>query len=770
MTLIRSSLVYGGSLKATNFLVCVALESDVQYKDELNSLIELQHMGIPLTFIHQSIGVAKTSNKFTAWFQFDHRKFDYMLWLDADILVLGDPLMEIQKHFNNRNSIMCAPELYDYMVRFPHVNQTALVWNPSLPAFHLLGNGERTSHGVCNTGVIFMHGSLLKDFLQALDLMKVAVNELNPFKRDRFLDSLLFVATVNALGVQITPLPYSLNFMTTFEVEIIEETQIDEVVLIHHLSDTEIYCISLDENGGNGDVVKQCKCMYHNEKAAANSKIFQKLSNVLTEEKCLFISGVKAEMGKRTSSENIENIFQTDQDQIKIANPSSPSPKPFEVEVAIRDTSDEFLFAHNIKCVWVWPLHNATVVVPTLADAVVDIGIACYCREPIEISADVTASDFSYCFNRTTVEVDLSAMAGNTQIPSQLVERECAVFNREEFRMRYKFQLDHISVSQVFGSRPQSAMAVTAALKLRLSIEAPSVIVVPTIDYIAYVHMNLVVSSLQTTGYLSYSVNPLMARTPASLPSQLRLYSFLNERTLVSRGLVYCCQTLKGVKTVEGLISSWDGQFLQIVLNVVPGRNSKHTDIIFNSLEYMASHFKEKCGLRIGRNMKKLGNLFITTKLSCIISIEESTIYAAVMSASAGSLDFVYIDSFDAHHGEVAYIRDVLKASFRSIITGGVLMGSRYSQRYFESIALSGMVDELSYSEQHAVLATHAESEHGNCDLLTNHFELSRLEVKDHATVLVDSTITTKKYFASECISSWYFIKIFSSKYHAGAV
>jgi len=110
------------------------------------------------------------------------------------------------------------------------------------------------------------------------------IQTLNPFRRDRFLDSLYIVRVIHMLGIQVHVMPYEHNYMANFEVEIFEETSTGDPILVHHLFDTEIYCAGIEED-------PKCVCVYNNEHAFGNSKIIKKLQLLVTNGYCLAIAG-----------------------------------------------------------------------------------------------------------------------------------------------------------------------------------------------------------------------------------------------------------------------------------------------------------------------------------------------------------------------------------------------------------------------------------------------------------------------------------------------
>ena len=246
LTLLRSMRLYGGLLNLADFLFYIPLRKDSTFIDNTGLIKQLSAMGAEVIFITQvDPSLPKTLNKITALkSSCDSFRYDYILWLDADIVVFGDPItrMELQKH-SYPGQIDCVPDFYSYLRRFPHVNSSEILWNPTLPYWQLLGDGEIAPHGTCNTGVLFFDILSLQKFLDILPRAIVEVDELNMHKNDRFLDSLYFVAALNMGGIRANIVSYDLNYMAFFEQEIYEEKCIvNDIIFAHFLHDTTMFC------------------------------------------------------------------------------------------------------------------------------------------------------------------------------------------------------------------------------------------------------------------------------------------------------------------------------------------------------------------------------------------------------------------------------------------------------------------------------------------------------------------------------------------------
>ena len=297
LTLIRSLRLYGGLLNDVTLIACITVDVIAPDETAISSnawslslvISQLAYVGAEISFIRQAPDhLPKTLNKLDALsLALDSFRFDYVLWLDADIVVFGDPIIrgELHKHFYP-GQIDCVPDFYSYLRRFPHINSTNLVWNPALPTWFLLGEGEVAPHGTCNTGVLFFDSMTLRKLLDAIPSAMEQINQLNPFKQDRFLDSLYFVSAVNRAGITANILSYDMNYMPFFEQEIREENVISkDIVFAHFLSNTSLHCTQrLDE---------ECSCYYFNDATVQvdNSPILKKVQSLLPFDVCQVMAG-----------------------------------------------------------------------------------------------------------------------------------------------------------------------------------------------------------------------------------------------------------------------------------------------------------------------------------------------------------------------------------------------------------------------------------------------------------------------------------------------
>ena len=110
LTLIRSIRLLGGSLNSASIAVTI-VQSNNSWSDQNLVLAELFRLNVEVKFTRKIFkNRPKTMNKFLA-FQWDNIRFDYILWLDADIVVFNDPMPHFMKHLHP-GEIKCVPDLY----------------------------------------------------------------------------------------------------------------------------------------------------------------------------------------------------------------------------------------------------------------------------------------------------------------------------------------------------------------------------------------------------------------------------------------------------------------------------------------------------------------------------------------------------------------------------------------------------------------------------------------------------------------------------------
>jgi hypothetical protein len=132
----------------------------------------------------------------------------------------------------------------------------------------------------------------LSRFITALPQVIIDINEINPFKKDRFLDSLYFVGVIHKMEIYCNILSFSMNYMPYMEEEMMEEKiVVFDITFGHLLSDSTLYCdMQLSDNGNN---VPLCSCKYLTSRYTIdpNSKFVEKIQPLLLSPTCQIMAG-----------------------------------------------------------------------------------------------------------------------------------------------------------------------------------------------------------------------------------------------------------------------------------------------------------------------------------------------------------------------------------------------------------------------------------------------------------------------------------------------
>jgi hypothetical protein len=144
----------------------------------------------------------------------------------------------------------------------------------------------------------------LNRFVSALPQVIIDINEINPFKKDRFLDSLYFVGVVHNMEIFCNILSFSMNYMPYMEEEMMEEKIIvSDITFGHLLSDSTLYCdmqitnnsiCGNDDNDNNRkESISLCSCKYLTSRYTIdpNSKFVEKIQPLLVSPTCQIMAG-----------------------------------------------------------------------------------------------------------------------------------------------------------------------------------------------------------------------------------------------------------------------------------------------------------------------------------------------------------------------------------------------------------------------------------------------------------------------------------------------
>jgi len=113
LTLLRSIRLMGGQMNFATIMVTVIPVDNWLDQDE--TLTELYSLNVEVVFSQPTLSnLPKTLYKYKAFETFDSLRFDYLLWLDADIVIFNDPSPYLLKH-KHPGEICCVPDLYRYL-------------------------------------------------------------------------------------------------------------------------------------------------------------------------------------------------------------------------------------------------------------------------------------------------------------------------------------------------------------------------------------------------------------------------------------------------------------------------------------------------------------------------------------------------------------------------------------------------------------------------------------------------------------------------------
>lgn len=320
LSFFRSVRIFGGTFNRAVFKATILVKS-ADPRVELNLLKSLEALDIQYVIKYSILDeYSPTLNKYLGFQLPDSAEFDYMLWVDADVFVFSDPMSYLQAAVSGLETqstphVFCTPEVSNYMERFPLVNTSAALWNKSLAPFSIRdwtasGEFKTVPHGTCNTGVLLFNTA-------GLDLFLAYFPDLSLFGSfgylsDRFIDSLLFVYTINIAGIEAKPLDYSLNYMAFIPSMSLYS---NNPVFAHFIGSTYFSCYpeltpaqpegwgfhnypvchspgGLTAKDGDVDACIVCRCLYNEENKQLSRNIVRKLYEVGVTGKCQELAGM----------------------------------------------------------------------------------------------------------------------------------------------------------------------------------------------------------------------------------------------------------------------------------------------------------------------------------------------------------------------------------------------------------------------------------------------------------------------------------------------
>ena len=633
----RSIRLFGGSLNDAVLLACIVVEPDSSFVDDA-LLLQYSELGVEVDFIHQTPHpYPRTLNKFATFYKYDPNRFDHFLWLDADIIVFGDPLPMLPDL--QEGKIWCVPEVYNYMKRFGMVNDSAIMWNSALPPFMLLQEDTPVSHGVCNTGMLLFDSISLRLFLHAL----FQPNQLQYFEGytdDRFMDSLAFVIAVNAASIQVEPLDYIFNFMAFFELTLHSNGFRVPPLLVHFIHDTSL----LFNVREDGTCYSMYQCTHINSLSdQENSMVAQQILRFFSVDpvgvqNCLIMANQRQppiHAGMKSVPSLLQNQVQEDKDENKD-----------------EDKDEEVETKPYLKMLW--PVSGSQLFV-TQDRIDIDVIIQ-HSRDAIQNMNEV------YLYFQTSFNNVITHDAPKEARDTCFEQNRC----RSIFTFTTLFDI---------SNEPSVVFHVIAVSHY---FDTPSSNPLDSIVSTSWSNCSLIFQGFareaSTSGRMGGGLNQLMSGAlPITLASQLSLSQFVNMRRAVDIGVVVCCDTMKGVETTKNLIRYWGeaavledyiinfiptgGILLISLINSPHGEDKEAIDALEMELSYLCKNAPGNF----------LGGCVITRhrQIRSVLS-QHSLFYRK------NYLSFVYLDSFLSHKS----YEQSLGYWYSKLALGGTLIGN----------------------------------------------------------------------------------------------
>jgi hypothetical protein len=681
LTLLRSIRLFGGKMNEATIIVCIMLDNDENVfidktiiddnGNRIDSLLDtLIHILDVKVVFSKSVEKpnSKTLNKFEVFNYFDPLMHDYFLWLDADVVVFNDPLPMLTVH-SYPGQIDCVPEFYDYLRRYPVVNDTDLVWNSMVSSFKHIGDGQFGSHGTCNTGILFFDRLSLSSFLAILPMTINEILSIYDYRNDRFYDSLLFVAAVNMANIPVRTWdkPYSMNYMAFFEVEIQElPVTTTEIYFAQFLSDTTMYCFINEINTLNIDhsYPGECKCFYYNKNIPDKSLLVDKVSTLLPDDICRVMAGQskppqfkKKQVNLQEDFYKFKNIVNNEIEKNDIGWTCDLNWIPIsESIIRISRSHDSINIPVSICCSYNIGINNNNII-----NQLIDIEVNIYLNNtsagdnPSRIdnknqwvigkNKSKQVLDSQHILFKSIIHIDLNNSISN---------EKCFVMNTD-FYLHKRNSLDNNM--NLIKFHPRNLLDIEINIYNHYKLQKPNKIMTTTSQIL------LIITSLLPESNYKYSINRLSSSRPISIPTQMLLPSILNERLLFNTGIVLCCDTYKGQEVVKNLISTWEGKALFIVIVSIPDNDNYNQ----SKLEFFSNELKRLC-------IKQKDLLEVSC--NCVISINSpSNVLAIANSMVDTRISFVYTDIYYNYN---QYLNSLF-ILFDKIHYGGIMMGSRYN-------------------------------------------------------------------------------------------
>lgn len=736
INLLKSIRIFGGSFNQATILVGVIGQTNKAFPDEelLATLVALQ---AEIHFLSPVTGkAAKTLNKFKAFDVFDSTKYDYFLWLDADIVLFQDPMSYLHMH-KYPGEIGCVPDFYSYMRRFPSVNQSSEYWNPALPTSYLLGEGEVAPNGICNTGVLYFDSLSLSTFKEGLHNVLSNDSFMLLHGKDRFVDSLIFTKVVNELAMEVSIMPYSMNYMALFEIELQEEIFLTDIVFAHFVSDTELYCnnnVVYSDPTDRSSTRNECSCVYRNKLLPPKHSLLRDTveQHILSNETiCLTFAGLH--MPARVAGTRHRQAVEV---------PKAETQTALWAFESLRE-SDGNIVTDEVFCNQVippagseWFIHSSCAQAPVQLDVAIEcvyIAARGFEERPLQVRSTILSRPGGAIVSENSLDVVPRCRDGTCTASSVFT----IALDTTRTQAKTAFALNTmVNVASGTGEERSTKMESK---------------------------FTVVQNELVPPGQVHYSNNLLLTTKSMAIESQLLLPEFLNSRLLRGTGVAVCCGTHKGVATVKRLVEKWRGEHLMVIVESTPEGDRR-------SVQQLATELEAHCDAQ-----KAAGS-----QLICVIATPpQNPLLRSVLPLNvpfnrrvstamrSGSASFVFTDV----RGAYDELREGLQDWSRVLGKYGVLMGTQYGAQPWsnavtvstdgvtettrlvaEQVGVRFAVNYLSEQlNQHALL-TYLERDLEYCAAFTGLY-------KGPASVVQAQHADCSRSIRLECSPAWYFVK-----------
>ena len=745
ITLIKSYRAYGGSLNNATYFIFIISDNKI-----INNTLIIQNLllnyNISINILNNNymfgsqnneIKPQKTLNKYYALNQIDLLIYDYILWLDSDMLILHDFAHQLLSHSFPDGSIDCIPELYSYMRRYPtithekllqsqnihenenhetfdrnhknmknienienyetnnqnfnennikyienniinnkinnnfnnkinnnnfnnnnnKINEKELYLSENLNKLILYNENEITFEGTCNTGFLFFDRISLKFFLN--EFFELSNNKIIDFyKKDRFIDSLLFVLiiNINKNKLIVNYYNYSLNFMAFFEFELINDLNINSFYLIHFLAETSFSCMkSIETNNNSNNNI--CKCNYYNPNVLDYSLIqlklnyFQKnynlcenISQNLTEIKLLNESIESIEVSNESKEMSIKSIKienQLQNSEIEILNESiKVSNNSMNIENFIHQSINSNIIE---KCTIIRPFNE-------------------------EIIRRFSNNDYYYIiihYSCININNNNENNIENNEINIQLLLNNIIIYklkqiNNNFIEIYFNFTNNYLinnNLNLNLNLNNNGIININLYLQINNNINNTFNLQLILIDE-SIMNAN---AFIKYTSFHFYSKNSLLL-----LNNINKITDLLHSRNFINTGLITCCNNNYSLQLLLTIINNWNGKYLILLLN----NNYYNNLLIINTIN----------------NNNNTNN----NKLNKVLLLKyENILHFQILKLP--KVDFIFIDIIDNIYqlrNELSYYYEILNNNH------GIMFGLNYTNN---NIILLQAIEWLQY-------------------------------------------------------------------------